>query len=478
MQCIATEEAAKRVKDSRDGRDHVVYLALGSNVGDRAAMLASARHALAPEFEVTAQSSIYETEPWGYRQQSPFLNQVVAGETELQPLELLAYLKRIEHSLGREPSFQYGPRRIDIDLLLYDDLQLDLPELKVPHPHLHERAFVLVPLAELAPELEHPALGKSMAALSERIGDEGVAHWQEPGRRRVSLFTAEMEIRGRRFQWGRRTYLMGILNLTPDSFSGDGLLTGDEAVSVALDLAQEMEAAGADLLDLGGESTRPGSEPVSAAQELDRVMPVLTALRRKTDLPLSIDTYKAEVAQAALEAGADLVNDVWGLRADPKMAALVAEEGVPLILMHNRMAHKNAEVAERLGGRYVGVDYADLLEDIRNELMNSVRLAHEVGIPDERLILDPGIGFGKTVEQNLELLDRTEQIRELGYPVLIGPSRKSFIGYTLDLPIEQRVEGTAAAVAIGIARGADMVRVHDLQEMARVAQMTDAIVRR
>jgi dihydropteroate synthase len=217
---------------------------------------------------------------------------------------------------------------------------------------------------------------------------------------------------------------------------------------------------------------------VAAADEVERVLPVIKALRRQTDLPISIDSYQAEVAAAALDAGADFVNDVWGLRADDAMAPLVAERGVPVVIMHNRMTHKNAEIAEKLGGRYVGVEYDNLLEDIRAELLLSVDLAHKAGIEDSQIILDPGIGFGKTVEQNLELLDRTAEIRQLGYPVLLGPSRKSFIGYTLDLPPEDRVEGTAATVALGIARGADIVRVHDVQVMARVARMTDAISRR
>lgn len=173
-----------------------------------------------------------------------------------------------------------------------------------------------------------------------------------------------------------------------------------------------------------------------------------------------------------------MVNDVWSLKADPDLAGVIARHAVPVILMHNRSSWANAEIKERLGGRYVGIPYENLIADIQNELMESVDLAHKAGIPDERIILDPGIGFGKTTEQNLELLDRLGEIRSLGYPVLLGPSRKSFIGYTLDLPADQRLEGTAAAVAIGIDRGADIIRVHDVQQMVRVTRMTDAIVRR
>jgi len=279
--------------------------------------------------------------------------------------------------------------------------------------------------------------------------------------------------------WGERTYVMGILNITPDSFSGDGLLTGQETLQAALAQAGAFISAGAEILDIGGESTRPGSQPVSTEQELERVIPVVAALAAAFPKTLiSIDTYKAAVADQALQAGADMVNDVWGLRADPELASIVARHAAPVILMHNRSKPANAQIQERLGGRYTGMEYEDLLADVKVELSESVALARAAGIPDGRILLDPGIGFGKTVEQNLELVDRLDEIRSLGFPVLLGPSRKSFIGYTLDLPADQRLEGTAAAVAVGIVRGADIVRVHDVAAMTRVARMTDAIVRR
>ncbi len=280
------------------------------------------------------------------------------------------------------------------------------------------------------------------------------------------------------FDWGSRTYVMGILNLTPDSFSGDGLYQQDYAVTAALAQARRFVEAGVDILDVGGESTRPGAKVVGAEEEMQRVVPVVAALAAEFDTPVSIDTYKAAVAAAAMNAGAALVNDVWGLRAGPELAPLVAARGVPVVLMHNRSKPADAQIAGRLGGRYIGVEYDDLIEDIRRELLESVAIAQAAGIPDAHIILDPGIGFGKTVEQNLELLDRTDAIKALGYPVLVGASRKSFIGYTLDLPPDQRVEGTAATVAVSIARGADIVRVHDVETMVRVARMTDAMVRR
>ena len=337
------------------------------------------------------------------------------------------------------------------------------------------------------------------------------------------------------FDWHARTYVMGILNLTPDSFSGDGLLpknAGDRpeqaqasnesgparaadqeqtsieagaaraadraetsieagAARVILQAqafieygsarvmlqAQEFIDAGADILDIGGESTRPGSTTVSEAEELGRVLPAVREIHsRFPEILISIDTYKAGVAAAALDSGAGLVNDVWGLRGDPDMAGLIAARGVPAVLMHNRLTPNSAELRARLGGRYVGVQYDNLLEDVKSELMASVAIAHAAGVRDEQIILDPGLGFGKTVPQSLELLNRLDEICALGYPVLIGPSRKSFIGYTLDLPLEERIEGTAAAVAIGIERGASIVRVHDVKEMVRVARMADAIL--
>jgi dihydropteroate synthase len=265
-------------------------------------------------------------------------------------------------------------------------------------------------------------------------------------------------IGARDFTWGARTYVMGIVNVTPDSFSGDGVTDLETAVAQA----RQMEDDGADLIDIGGESTRPetwAGPGLSAAEELARVIPVVERVAAAVAVPISIDTYKAEVAERALAAGASLVNDVWGLRRDPEMAGTVSRAGAPLVLMHNKP-----------GGRY-----QNLMGEIATGLFESVNLARAAGIPDDRIILDPGIGFGKTREQNLEIIRRLPELRRLGFPILIGPSRKSFIGKTLDLPAGERLEGTAAAVALSIAGGADIVRVHDVKAMVRVARMADAI---
>ncbi len=262
----------------------------------------------------------------------------------------------------------------------------------------------------------------------------------------------------REFRWGERTYIMGILNVTPDSFSGDGLGSDVEAaVAQAVRLADE----GADILDVGGESTRPDSASISADEELCRVIPVIEKLVGQVDVPVSIDTYKSGVARRALEAGASMINDVWGLRRDPALAALVAEWGVPLVISANQRE----------------TDYGDIVPAVLDSLRWGIDRAGEAGVARENIIVDPGIGFGKTLEGNLEVLRRLDELKQLNRPILLGTSRKSMIGMVLDLPADQRIEGTAATVALGIAGGADIVRVHDVMQMSRVVRMADAVVR-
>jgi len=288
-----------------------------------------------------------------------------------------------------------------------------------------------------------------------------------------------LQIGNHTFNWGSRTYVMGILNITPDSFSGDGILPKGDVIQNAVDQAGQFLENGADILDVGGESTRPGSQAVSVDEELERVIPVIQALKQNfPDALISIDTYKASVAEEGFKAGAHILNDVWALRADPELAPVARKFDVPVILMHNRSNPASVEVRYQLGNAYIGAEYENLIEDVKRELLASVDIATTAGVAERHLILDPGIGFGKTREHNLALINRLDEVRALGYPVLLGPSRKSFIGFTLDLPADQRVEGTAATIAVGITRGADIIRVHDVKEMARVAKMTDALVRK
>jgi dihydropteroate synthase len=273
------------------------------------------------------------------------------------------------------------------------------------------------------------------------------------------------------FYWGKRTYVMGVVNVSPDSFSGDGLADVEGAVAKAKRLASE----GADIIDIGGESTRPGSTPISTDEELRRVIPVVERLAHEISLPLSVDTHKLEVARQALNAGANMINDIWGLQKEPKLAELAARKGVPIALMSNQRA---------------SLPCHDIVSTVIADLKRAIEQASSAGVPWENIIIDPGIGFGKTQEQNVEVLRRLEELKALGRPILLGSSRKSFIGWVLDLtseqrtnevafvpPADQRLEGTAATIAIGIAKGADIIRVHDVKEMARVCKMSDAIIR-
>lgn len=272
------------------------------------------------------------------------------------------------------------------------------------------------------------------------------------------------------FHWGQRTYVMGVVNVSPDSFSGDGITDAEEAVARAKRLTSE----GADIIDIGGESTRPGSTPLSLDEELQRVIPPVQKLAREISVPLSVDTYKLEVARQALNAGANMINDIWGLQKEAGLAELAAQKGVPIVLMSNQRDSP----------------CPDIMPAVISDLKRAIKQALTNGVPWENIIIDPGIGFGKTQEQNLEILQRLEELKMLGRPILLGSSRKSFIGWVLDLtpeqrsnkvtfvpPGDQRLEGTAATIAIGIARGTDIVRVHDVKEMARVCKMSDAIVR-
>ena len=270
-------------------------------------------------------------------------------------------------------------------------------------------------------------------------------------------------------QWGNRTYVMGILNVSPDSFSGDSAIDIGSAVAQACRFEEE----GADILDIGGESTRPGFSSVTVEEEIRRVVPVIALLSKRISIPISVDTSKYEVARQALAAGAVILNDQWGLKTEPRLAELAAMNNVPLILMSNQ---------RDIGGYDAGTgrdtaNYPDVMAEVIACLRKSIAMAEQAGIKRENIIIDPGIGFGKTWQQDIEIIRRLRELQVLGQPILVGTSRKSLIKMVLNLPANQRIEGTAATIAVSIANGADIVRVHDVKQMARVCKMTDAIVR-
>ena len=266
-----------------------------------------------------------------------------------------------------------------------------------------------------------------------------------------------MKIGNKEFKLGERTYVMGILNATPDSFSDGGKFN---EVEIALKRVEEMISQGADIIDVGGESTRPNFTVVEVDDEINRVVPVIKAIKEKFDITVSIDTYKAKTAEAAIKAGADIINDVWGFKKDKNMASVAAKYDVPCILMHNREDKP----------------YENLMEDVKNDLMESIKIAMDAGVKKENIILDPGIGFAKTYEENLIVMKNVKEIRYMGYPVLLGTSRKSMIGNTLNLPVDQRVEGTLVTTVMGIMSGCEFIRVHDVLENKRACIMTDKIL--
>ncbi len=261
------------------------------------------------------------------------------------------------------------------------------------------------------------------------------------------------------FRWGERTYVMGIINVSPDSFSGDGLPDTKSALAQAL----RMVEGGADILDVGGETTKPGASPISLDEELQRVIPAIKLLVPQVTVPISVDSYKYEVVQLALEAGASMINDQWGLRKDARLARLAVERSVPIVLMNNLRDMDTSKI--------------DVAFETIAALKKGIDTAIKAGVPAQNVIIDPGIGFLKSWKHDLEIIRRLDELKVLGKPILVGPSRKSFIKQILDLPPDQRVEGTAAAVAIGISKGADIVRVHDVKQMVRVCKMSDAIMR-
>ncbi len=433
----------------------LVYIGVGGNQGDRVEYLRMAAQLLEPAVRILRSSDLYETEPWGYKLQPAFCNMVWEAETELDPGSLLRYFKRIEERIGRVKTRRYGPRSIDLDILLYDDLCLEMAELTIPHERMRERRFVLKPLCDLIPMETDPVSGETWFDLLGKCPADSVERIDGP-----------LELTKPVVRWGLRSYTMGIVNLTPDSFSGDGLLTRVNRHGAVLDQCAAFVENGADILDLGAESTRPGFTEVPAEEETARLIPVLREVRRQfPDTLLSVDTRKADTVRAALEYGIDWINNT-GDADDADMNRVCAESGKVTILMRSRPLSVNP-------GELLTPE--KLLERVRSQLLDCASAVLKYGMNRNNIVLDPGLGFGSCAYYDLEIVRNSREISRLGYPVLIGASRKSFIGKYLSRSVDERAAGTAAVLCTAILNGADVIRVHDVKTMKDIAYMADLL---
>lgn len=433
----------------------LIYISAGSNQGNRAEYLRMAAQLLAPAVKILRTSELYLTEPWGYKPQPSFYNLVWEAETDLDPDSLLKHFKEIEKRIGRVKTLRYGPRVIDLDILLYDDKVYQSQNLTIPHAMMRERRFVLQPLCDLIPMEQDPVTKKTWFELLQACPEGGFEKLNETLNYDQPLIN-----------WGLRTYTMGIVNLTPDSFSGDGLMNGQNPVTGALRRCEAFLENGADILDFGAESTRPGFEEVSGKNEIMRLIPVLKEVRRRfPNALLSVDSRKPEVIRAALDCGIDWINNT-GDSADENLNRLCAESGKVTVLMRSDPLRKITDevlTAEKI------------LERVRSQLLDRVSRVQKFGMKQENIVLDPGIGFGSSPSFDLEIIRQIRQISLLGYPVLLGTSRKSFLGRYLRCPVEERQAGTAAVICYAILNGCDVIRVHDVKFMKDIAAMSDML---
>ncbi|KAK3353592.1 Dihydropteroate synthase-like protein [Lasiosphaeria hispida] len=452
------------------------YIALGSNMGDRIAWIEKACNEMdARGIKVKRTSSLWETEPMYVLDQDRFVNGACEVETTLEPLALLDALQDIENSLGRKKVIVKGPRNIDLDILLYENLRIDHPRLKVPHIGIPEREFVLRPLAELIPDkpIDHSRPWTLTRDLLDALPPS-----DPPLTTMTPLSAHHPPIQA--LKPTRRTHVMAILNMTPDSFS-DGGAVPSLSPPILLSTISSFLSAGATMIDIGGQSTAPRAPEVSAEEELARVLPAVQLIRSHfsnlKDVLISVDTYRASVAAAAVAAGADIVNDVSGGAMDPEMLPTVARLGATICLMHMRGAPATMSSLTTYPASEGG-----LIGGIAGELVARVAAAEAAGVRRWRIVLDPGLGFAKVGEQNVDVLRHLDELRQWpglqGLPWLVGSSRKSFIGQVTGVPTpKERIWGTAATVAAAVQGGADVVRVHDVKEMAQVVTMADAIWR-
>ncbi|KAJ4989927.1 folic acid synthesis protein [Stagonosporopsis vannaccii] len=456
-------------------KKHRAYVALGSNMEDRVAMIEQACKEMEAggKIKVLRTSSLWETKAMYVVDQDMFVNGACEIETSLSPIELLDELQAVENKMGRVKVIDKGPRNIDLDILLYEDVTMKSERLQLPHALMLEREFVLRPLCELIPEASLPQHDtQPKGALKEHLTRLPTSN--ELLSPLTPLAPKQPNITS--YQSKRKTRIMSILNVTPDSFSDGGKNFNNDEATLANTIISHI-AAGATILDIGGQSTRPGAIQVSAKEELDRILPAVSLIKRlpqAKDIAISIDTYRADVAEQSVKAGAHIINDVSAGLMDNNMLSIMGKLGCTVCLMHMRGTPETMSTL---------TSYPDgVIEGVGHELLERVRAAEAAGVRRWRIILDPGIGFAKTQEQNLELLRRLDELIRYpgleGFPWLVGTSRKAFIGKITGVQeARERTWGTAAAIAAAVQGGSDIVRVHDVAEMGQVAKMADAIWR-
>ena len=433
----------------------VVYISGGSNQGDRREYLRMAAQLLDPAVKILRASDIYLTEPWGYKPQPSFYNIVWEADTDLDPESLLKYFNEIEARIGRVKTLRYGPRVIDLDILLYDDKVFHSQNLTIPHASMRERRFVLQPLCDLIPMEQDPVTHKTWFELLQECPKDSVEKLDE-----------DLDLKKPVINWGLRSYTMGIINLTPDSFSGDGLMNGQNMVTGALRQCDTFLENGADILDFGAESSRPGFTEVPEKEEIARLTPSLKEVRRRfPNALLSIDSRKAGVIRAALDCGVDWINNT-GDPDDDDLGRLCAESGKVTVLMRSKPIRKTDDEV---------LTPEKILERVRSQLLDCATRAQKFGIKQNNIVLDPGIGFGSSPSCDLEIVRQLRQISLLGFPVLIGPSRKSFLGRFLRRTADERMAGTAAIICYAILNGCDIIRVHDVKFMKDIAFISDML---
>ena len=433
----------------------LVYISGGSNQGNRLEYIRMAAQMLSPAVRILRTSDLYLTEPWGYKPQPSFYNIIWEADTDLDPESLLKYFKEIETRIGRVKTLRYGPRVIDLDILLYGDQVYQSQDLTIPHANMRERRFVLQPLCDLIPMEQDPVTGQTWFELLQECPEDSVEKLDEP-------LAPDKPV----ISWGLRSYTMGIVNLTPDSFSGDGLMSGQNMITGALRQCDNFLENGADILDFGAESTRPGFAEVPEKAEILRLTPVLKEVRRRfPNALLSVDSRKAGVIRAALDCGIDWINNT-GDPDDEELARLCAESGKVTILMRTKPIRKSADET---------LTPDKILERVRSQLLDLATRAQKYGIKQGNIVLDPGIGFGSSPSCDLEIVRQIRQISLLGYPLLLGPSRKSFLGRYLQRTVDERIPGTAAVICYAILNGCDIIRVHDVKFMKDIAVMSDML---